>query len=412
MINLFKKGTRAMRLETGQPEALKKENRRLIVSLIENESSVSRADLARISGLSRTSVTKIIKELIEVKAVTEEGDLASTGGRPGTRLALDTRHWLALGAELRGGEWTFVALDLQANIVHTLELPTASDDPVACIKRLCEGVRQLQAAFPGKLLPAIGLGVPGITDGASGTIKHAGDLGWAEVPVVELVKAEMGLPAFIMNRHRLAGLAEMRASAAAARDLIYIGIGTGIIATLFHKGEMLEGASFSSGELGHVTVLTDGPLCSCGGRGCLRTLASGPAIVHETRERLGRGEPSILRLIGQAPEALTVEAIFEAARQGDDTALACLRKAGRYLGIALSNLVHLLNPDSIVIGGPVGQCGEPLIGIVREEVEARTLSHPLAALTICGGKLGRNAGAIGAARLVLDKKLQLLFGFE
>jgi glucokinase-like ROK family protein len=395
-----------MTVTPGQPESLKRQNRQLLLSIIENDPDLSRATLARLSSLSRTTTSNLVKEFIEAGLVTERGDLSSTGGRPGTRLELTRDRWFALGAEFRGREWIFVLLDLQANVVQSLELPADSLNVNAVLRVLCDGLQQMRAGCPGKLLPAIGVGVPGLVDRRTGVIKQAEDLGWRDVPIAEKVATAMQLPAYVINRHRAAGLAEVRYGAGVgARELFYIGIGTGVSSALFIQGELVEGANSSSGEFGHMTVDPNGPPCSCGNEGCLQLFASGNAMVREAKRLWSDQSDSWL-------DRLTGEQLCEMARSGDSAALTCVERAGRYLGIAIANQINLLNPDTVVLGGPIGQSGDPLLRFVQAEVKRRALSYPLSACRIQSSSLGRNAGAIGAARLVLDRKLELIFARE
>lgn len=395
--------------EAGQPEVLKRQNRQLILSFINNEKEVSRATLARRSGLSRTTISNIIKELIGVGLIKETGDLASSGGRPGTRLELTHNQWFAMGAELRNQEWIIVLISLQAEIIQRKVIPVNIEDPISAIGLLCEGLLQLKQQCPGRLLPAIGLGVPGIVD-QDGVILQAVDLGWRQVAIGELVSQALDHPVYVMNRSRTAGLAEARYGAGrGAQGLIYIGIGTGISAAIFIKGVLYSGVNSSSGELGHVTVQSDGPLCTCGNRGCLSMLASEQAILEDLMQRIAAGGSTSL---GKTSEELARRSgadVCRAAQTGDALALSAIQKVGVQLGIAIANLINILNPDTVVIGGPIGQCGEPLLGFIRDEVSHRAHSHPRSALDIVVSSLGANSGAIGAATLVLDQKLSLIF---
>jgi glucokinase-like ROK family protein len=263
---------------------------------------------------------------------------------------------------------------------------------------------------PGKLLPAVGIGVPGLVDKHTGVIKQAEDLGWRDVPIAERIMAELQFPAYVINRHRAAGLAEARYGAGVGvRELVYIGIGTGISSALFIQGVLVDGANSSFGELGHVTVDPNGPPCTCGNYGCLQSYASGNALVKEARRLLQEGGNSRIGQTSESLAALSGEAICEAAKEGDELALACVRHAARYLGIVIANQINYLNPDTVVLGGPIGQCAEPLLDLIRTEVKNRALAYPLSAVRILSSTLGRNAGAIGAARLVLDQKLSLIF---
>ena len=181
-------------------------------------------------------------------------------------------------------------------------------------------------------------------------------------------------------------------------------------AGIVEKGELYIGSNSSAGELGHMTILPEGPLCRCGNRGCLQQLVSGPAIVNLTREQLRRDGTSLLNLmLANSPERLTAQMVFQAAEQGDGLATSIINDAATYLGIAIANLINLLNPDRIVLGGPVGQAGGVMLKPIREEVQRRAMVYPLSVATITTSTLGSDAGAIGASVLVLQRTCDLLF---
>jgi glucokinase len=162
--------------------------------------------------------------------------------------------------------------------------------------------------------------------------------------------------------------------------------------------------------LGHVTILPDGPLCACGNRGCLQALSSGPAIANRARAQLRRGPDSLLLELTEGhPERIMAETVFAAAEQGDEVAQRVVDETAAYLGIAVANLVNLFNPALIVLGGPVGQNGQVLLEPLRAEVQRRAMAYPLSAARIVSSTLGPDAGAIGAAVLVLQHASELFF---
>jgi predicted NBD/HSP70 family sugar kinase len=193
-------------------------------------------------------------------------------------------------------------------------------------------------------------------------------------------------------------------------ELIYISIGTGVSAGIVYQGTLFLGANSSAGELGHMTVLPDGPICPCGSRGCLQQLVSEEAIVDSARRRMRAAKSSILhRMAAGGPGALNTGHIFEAAEKGDRVALQTLEETASYLGIAIANLINLLNPNLILLGGPVGQASETLAGMIREKVRQRVMAHPGSAVRILRSSLGAEAGAIGASVLVLQRASSLFF---
>jgi glucokinase len=186
--------------------------------------------------------------------------------------------------------------------------------------------------------------------------------------------------------------------------LAYIYVGAGIVAGFVTDGELYVGAGGSAGELGHTTILPDGPACACGNRGCLHMLASESAILREVRTKARQrpeGEaPGGLPM--QALGALTIERLRQASQSGDPVVLDVLREAGRWVGIALANVINLMNPSLVVIGGSIAEFGDPFLDSVRAEVRQRALWDALHGVTIVPSTLGDSAGTIGGAALFLD----------
>jgi glucokinase len=302
--------------------------------------------------------------------------------------------------------------DLDARVKHRMEARIADNTPAAAVAALRNGVAAMMAETErSRILPAIGLGTPGLVDVHDGVIKSAVDIGWLEVPIQTMVEEAVGMRAFVANRSKVGALAEHWYGVhTGIEEIIYISIGSGIAAGVVHEGKLYVGSNSSAGELGHVTILPDGPLCPCGNRGCLQQLASGPAIANRARERLrGAGDTLLRTLVGDYPERVTAATVFQAAEQGDSLALAVVEEAARYLGIAIANLVNLFNPQLIVVGGPVGHAGSVLFDPMREEVRRRAMAYPLSAVQIVPSSLGASADAIGAAVLVLQEASELIF---
>jgi predicted NBD/HSP70 family sugar kinase len=392
----------------GQPELLKQINRSRLFDVLKSARTVSRAELARQTGLSRTTVGTLVDELLRVGLVRELGPGDSTGGRPPSLLAYNPQAALALGAVIDPHACTLVATDLDAQVLLRAERPLTGTSPEAAAAALGEGVAALRAqAGSARILPAIGLGAGGPVDVTAGTVAAA-DVGW-EVPMRHLGEEATGLSTLVASRSQVEALAELwRGAGTDVQDLIYLSIGTGIAAGIVHERRLYVGANSSAGGIGHVTILPDGPRCACGNRGCLQQLASGPAMVSRAWLQ-GPKSSRLLALAGDQPEHMTPEMILQAAEEGDPPAQRIVEEEARYLGIALANLINLFNPEMIVLGGPVGRAGRPLLKPLRAEVRQRAMSHPQAAVRIETSTLGPDAGAIGAAVLVLQQAGELFY---
>jgi glucokinase-like ROK family protein len=396
----------------GQPELLKELNRARALEILLQERVISRPELARRTGLSRATVALLADDLRAAGLVIERGLGDSGGGRPPVMLEFNPQAALALGARLRDHAWGLVLTDLDGQVMRRADVPLVGLTPESAILALQQGVSTLIAGVDAsRLLPAIGLGTPGLVDMASGVIRTAVDVGWFDVPFGAMAQAALGMPVYVANRSRVGALAELWIGRAEkVQNLIYVAIGTGIAAGVVIHGQLYWGANSSAGELGHITILPDGPLCGCGNRGCLQALASGPAIANRARAQLRFAPGShLLALVDGHPERIVAETVFAAAEQGDALALQVVEETGRYLGIAVATLINLLNPEWIVLGGPVGQRGHVLLDPLRAEVQQRAMAYPLSAVHITASTLGPDAGAVGAAVLVLQRASELFF---
>ena len=401
-----------MHRSIGKPGLLKEINSNRVFNLLVHERKISRIQLAKSTGLSRATISLLIDELLKIGLVTEVGQGTSSGGRPPILLEFNPNTAYALGAHMHDFDWTIVLTNLDAKIIHTVEAHIPGNTPEDAVRSLIENVRSLITRVPeGTILPAIGIGSPGLVDINTGTIQSAVDIGWFDVPLGEMITRELKLDSFVVNRSKGGALAELWNNRDMnINDLIFISIGTGVAAGIIHQRALYHGANSSAGELGHMTIIPDGPACPCGNRGCLQQLISEQAIEAHARSLLKNGSSSVLRAVaGHHPEQLKAYDVLEAAEQGDSLAMEVMDTAAEYLGIAVGNLINLFNPQMIVLGGPVGNNSPLLARLLRKKVRLRAMTYPLSAVQITTSTLGASAGAIGAAVLVLQKAHQLLF---
>jgi glucokinase-like ROK family protein len=220
--------------------------------------------------------------------------------------------------------------------------------------------------------------------------------GWDRFPIRDSLQERWGHPVSLNNDAELGALGEWAYGAErGAGNLAYIKIGTGVGAGLLIGGQIYRGATGSSGEIGHLTIEENGPLCNCGNRGCLETLTGGHAIARIAREMVGNNARTILADIRPA-ERITAIDVANAARQGDPVAQQIIVNAGDHLGIAIAGLVNLFNPDSIVVGGGVAQIGDLFLEPVRKAVQKRSLPAAAQAVRITTALLGRRSSGMGA----------------
>lgn len=279
------------------------------------------------------------------------------------------------------------------------KIPTkaAKSEPYA---RLVEAIESLWPA-DGKVL-CISAAIPGPVDPQTGVIASTPNIkGWEDFPLAEKLRDHFKVPVFLGNDANLAAMGEWRFGAGIGhKDVLYLTISTGIGGGVIANNRLLEGSHGMATELGHVTVLPNGPKCGCGQRGHLEAVAAGPAIVRYANEQLSEGKPSILK----QGENLTAREISAAARAGDALAISALARAGKYIGQALADFLVIFNPSIVILGGGVSFSGDLLFNPMREALKKSVMDQEyLQGLEITIAKLGDDAGLLGALALAISK---------
>ncbi len=251
---------------------------------------------------------------------------------------------------------------------------------------------------------ALAMGVPGLADLQNGVTKFLPNLptNWRDVPVREILSPKLdGCPVYLLNDVRMATLGELvYGHGREANTMVFFALGTGIGGGVVVEKKLRLGPVGAAGELGHLCVLPDGPRCGCGARGCMETLASGPAITAEgVRVLLSGQAPRLYELVGGDPGKVTPKEMAQAAAEGDEAVRQAIVRAARFLGIGISQVVTTLHPDLIVIGGGVANIGDLLFDTVRETLRDRIRMMPVEDIRIERSKLGDEAGAWGGIAL-------------
>ncbi len=275
----------------------------------------------------------------------------------------------------------------------------AWEGPAAVVQRIARVARELVLSNPTPVA-AMGVAAPGPLDPVRGLIFRAPNMaGFEEEPVAEALEDALGLKAFLINDADAAALAEHRYGAGRrTRHMLYMTVSTGIGGGIIANGDLVRADIGMAGEVGHIVVDVNGDRCGCGGHGCLEAMASGRAIAQRARTFIERGVPTLIaKLEAEQGYPATAETVVAAARQGDVVAMGILRRAGYYLGVGLVSLLHVLNPDVVVLGGGVMAAGDLLLEPARAEIHRRALHERYAHVPIELAKLGDNAGLIGAA---------------
>ena len=366
---------------------------RQVLEALRTGGALTRAELGHVTGLSRTTVSGVLVDLRRRGLVADVLDRAAvpTGGRPATAVALEARAGLAVGVDLGRTHLRVAVADLGHRVlaeeVVRLDVDGHAEEALSTAVRQ---VDRLLAVAGGdrSLALGVGLGIPAPLD-AEGRVGSSMILpGWLGRSPGSELQARLGLPVQVENDANLGALAEaLWGAGRGARLVVHVKAATGIGAGIVDGGRIFRGASGTAGEIGHTTVSDSGAVCRCGNRGCLELVAGGPALLDQLRQS-GVGVRGVSDLV-------------RAAQEGDVSCRRVLADAGEVIGLAVSNLVNLLNPDVVVFGGELGLSGELVLGTLRPRVTRSSLAAAAAVLRVVPAQLGDRAEALGGVLLVL-----------
>ena len=309
---------------------------------------------------------------------------------------------VTVGVDLGGTKIEVALVDAEGRILESSRRATdAESGAESILAELTAGLTEGGLSSVDHAVAAVGIGVAGQVEPASGTVWHAPNLGWRDFPLGARLAEALGLPVSVLNDVQAATYGEWRHGAGrGVDDLVCLFVGTGIGGGVVSQGRLMRGAGGSAGELGHLVIERHGPPCSCGGRGCLEAFASGWAMARRAREALAaepRAGATLLALAGGDAGSLNAEIVAQAARQGDALARRLLRETGEALGAGLTSIVNAFNPSLIILGGGVIEGLPELIEMAAGEARSRALDAALASLRVVRPGLGPHAGTIGAA---------------
>ena len=310
-----------------------------------------------------------------------------------------------IGVDVGGTKLLAGVVDAGLGVHHRAQRSVVGLDQSALLDTAVDAVHEARAAA-GTEVSAVGFGIPSLIDQRTGTAVIAVNLALANIPFRDVMAERLGLPVFVDNDGNVTALAEHQAGAArGTREAVVLTIGTGIGGGLILRGELYRGSIGAAGELGHMVVDMNGPPCqgNCPNRGCIEALASGTALAREAtrlaRERPGSGLGRALAA-GRRPSGPLVT---ELAHDGDPTAIEALALIGERLGVAITSLVNIFNPEVVVIGGGVIAAGELLLGPARAVVAQRALPPSRDVVSIVAARFGVEAGMVGAAVLAFNE---------
>lgn len=383
----------------------KDHNTRLVLRTLFQQDDISRADIARATGLTRPTVSSIIAEQMEAGLVIETGVGQSAGGKPPILLRVNVNAHHILSIDLGSRNFRAARINLRGDIIRQLE---ASSDGKQGEEALALAFQMADELIGTDDTPIIGIGIgtPGVTDPERGVVQSAVNLDWSELPIRERFAARYHLPIHIANDCHAAALAEYLYGGPRAGDnLILIKVGRGIGAGIILDGRPFYGDGFGAGEIGHLVVNPQGTRCSCGNSGCLETIASTHAILAQARAMAEISSSSMLRYAARDASQVTWDDVVAAFRSGDEETVQLTAEIGRYLGVALASLVATLNVHTLIISGRISQLGEGLLNAARAEARRRAYPKMVDATEIRFSSLGPEIVLLGCTTLVLQEEL-------
>ncbi|MGD9001920.1 MAG: ROK family protein, partial [Anaerolineae bacterium] len=390
---------------------IKAHNMRAVLLALLRYEPVSRVRLAELTGLSSTTITNLISELLEHGTVAEEEieklKRRRKVGRPPSALRLVPEARYAVGIHIGVGSVGVGIADLRARLLSYLRLAhpleKSSEDVLTETAALVNEAIRDSGVNPQHVV-GIGVGASGLVNPQTGVNVFAPNLGWRDVPIRDWLKERLGRPVCVDNNVRAMALGEALFGAGKdVRALAFVYARIGVGAGFAVDGELYYGGSAGAGEIGHTTILPHGgESCRCGNTGCLETLVSEPAMVRLAAELAKRNPQGILATGLQCEQGRPIEQILNAARGGDSSTRDMLNERARYMGIALANLVNTFNPELILLGGVLAQGQDLLLPVMEATMRERAFANLGQQVRLQTTSFGRQAGTVGAATLALN----------
>lgn len=405
---------REYRYQTGDQALVRQINLSVILNHLRENAPLSRASLAEMTGLNKTTVSSLVSELIERQFVHEIGlesaRLGRSAGRLGMLLTLNPAAGCIVSAEIGVDFISVICTNFAPEVIwqqeESIEPEKGQDEIIAHTLALLNlavsaGLKQCNA------LLGIAIGVPGLVDLKSGTLLFAPNLKWRDIPLHDLLQRYFDAPVVIANEASLASLGEHYFGAARGyEEVLYISAGVGLGGGIVNHGRVYNGVSGFGGEFGHMTMDPQGELCNCGNRGCWETQVSQRALYRYVKEAIQQGSPSLLpQLAGESLNRLAVAMIANAAEAGDPAAMQALDRLGHHLGIGIASLVNALNPELVVFGGILSLAGEHLLRIVEQELGSRALRWNRETTRVILARHGSNACVMGGVATIYQSVL-------
>jgi glucokinase-like ROK family protein len=379
------------------------------IDLVRRYGECTKADLVAYTDYSRTKITACIDSLLRKKIIVANKTTEYSGGRRSKTFRLNEKLALVAGFDIGATSVDVAIADFSGKLLaRHEEAASVKEGPIKVLGRCCSLLEQMlkdNGLSPDKI-NGIGIGVPGPVDFSAGTVVSPPIMpGWDCYPIIQTVQQWFPSATVVVdNDVNVMALGELSLGAAqGVANLIFVKIGTGIGAGIICAGNIYRGSNGCAGDIGHICVDKNGPLCHCGNKGCLETVAAGAAIAERSLVGAQAGKsPILLEHYERNGQVLRAEDVGEAAREGDGLATEIIRESGQLVGEVLASLVNFYNPDMIVIGGGISNLGNLLLSSIRQAIFNRSLPLATRNLQIVFSEIGGEAGIFGALSLALN----------
>ncbi len=385
-------------MQRGTFQLMKSVNKSIILNKIRTAEPISRAQIAKDTKLTPPTVSNIVKELIDQGLVVESDSGQSMGGRKPTMLHINRTAFYIIGVDAGPDNIVSIVTDLSGTIIKRNEkkLPTrlTNDTFLTYLKNSIHTIIAETPLNRSEIL-GIGIGMHGVVDVDNGTSLFAPNLGLTNVPIKEALEEEFDVLIKVENDARAMALGEAWFGGHGDIDsMVAVNIGRGVGAGIVVDGKLYHGSQDIAGEIGHMTIDMHGKVCTCGNQGCLQTFATGSAIANRAQERLlESGVSEAMRLTG--------ESVYALAKAGNTIYEEVLIETGVYIGVGLTNLIHLVNPKKIVLGGGVMNSAQYILPSIKQTIAQRALTPDAKQTEVVVTTLGEDATLLGAVSLLL-----------
>jgi predicted NBD/HSP70 family sugar kinase len=380
-------------------------DKKVIAAVVRRFGPISRAGIHTLTNIRQSTTSKLVRELLDEGFLREDGRLDVPLGRKQSLLHLNEQHRFVAAIEFDDETVTAAILDLHPRVLHVVSQPTSlTDGATGLIRQLLKCLRS--ALHKAHIKPAdlVGIGIadPGLVASHKGITLTSTTIDfWRDIPLRETFEKELGVPAFLESKTRSKTIAEqMLGAGERATDMVYVDYGAGIGAGIISNGNLLLGANGGAGELGHMHLVENGPVCKCGSYGCLEALAGLRAL--ETRVRKAWAE-----LDGKSTPTLNGWQMLTAASHGDKICSHAASEVATYLGIGVANLLNLFNPSVVVLDSRLEMAGPDMLAEIMRTAKRKALTFSVRDVVFRYSQLGEFAGVLGGALICLEKYFEI-----